>query len=118
MGQPAGAEVWGVQVSVTGLEFSFTQAPPSHKSAVLALFFLTTTAGNVLDAVVTALNVLGGTAQFLAFAALMLAVSGVFMLSAAAYRSRDFSVQGVHAHAGGREVQMKQRQSDRGQDEL
>lgn len=44
-----------VLVSVTGLEFSYSQAPPSLRSLVMALFFLSISAGNLLVAVLNAL---------------------------------------------------------------
>lgn len=37
-----------VMVSVSGLEFAYTQAPKSFKSFVLAVWFLTTAVGYVL----------------------------------------------------------------------
>jgi POT family proton-dependent oligopeptide transporter len=47
-----------VLVSTTGLEFAFVEAGPTLKSAVLAMFFLTTAAGDVLTGALYA--VLGG----------------------------------------------------------
>lgn len=38
-----------VLVSTTGLEFAFVEAGPNLKSAVLAMFFLTTAAGDLLN---------------------------------------------------------------------
>jgi POT family proton-dependent oligopeptide transporter len=38
-----------ILVSTTGLEFAFVEAGPHLKSAVLALFFLTTAAGDLLN---------------------------------------------------------------------
>src|SRR5204863_2446537 len=41
-----------VMVSITGLEFSYTQAPKKMKSLLMGVFFLSITAGNVLTALV------------------------------------------------------------------
>ena len=41
-----------VMVSITGLEFSYTQAPPQMKSFVMSLFLLTVSVGNVFTAIV------------------------------------------------------------------
>lgn len=41
-----------VMVSITGLEFSYTQAPPKLKSFVMSMFLLTVSLGNVFTAVV------------------------------------------------------------------
>jgi dipeptide/tripeptide permease len=41
-----------ILVSTTGLEFSFLEAGPGVKSAVLALFYLTTAAGNLLNSII------------------------------------------------------------------
>lgn len=82
------------------------QAPPTHKSAVMSLYFLTTFAGNVLAAVLLDL-VPPGVWQFLLCAALMLGASGLFIWCAVHHQPRDFS-----GFAVGGELQMKQRQSD------
>ena len=41
-----------VMVSITALEFSYTQAPPQMKSFVMSLFLLTVSVGNVFTAIV------------------------------------------------------------------
>ncbi len=41
-----------VMVSITGLEFSYTQAPPKMKSFVMSLFLLTVSLGNIFTALV------------------------------------------------------------------
>ena len=90
------------------------QAPPAYKSTVMSLFLLTTMGGNLLVSVITAVNVLSGVWQFVFFALLQFGLAGLFMWAAAGYQLRDFS---SHSQ-GGQEVQMKQRQSDAGQDAL
>jgi POT family proton-dependent oligopeptide transporter len=42
-----------VMVSITGLEFSYTQAPRQMKSFILSLFLLTVSLGNFLTTAVT-----------------------------------------------------------------
>jgi len=46
-----------VLVSITGLEYSYKQAPPVMKSFVMSLFLLSTSVGNALTATVNALMV-------------------------------------------------------------
>src|SRR5690606_12923742 len=41
-----------VMVSITGLEFSYTQAPPSMKSVVMSLWLLSVAAGNFITAMI------------------------------------------------------------------
>jgi POT family proton-dependent oligopeptide transporter len=65
-------------VSITGLEFAFSQAPQSMKSTIMSLWFLTISAGNMLAATVLHLNRFDGPAQFAFFAGLMLVAAIVF----------------------------------------
>jgi proton-dependent oligopeptide transporter, POT family len=90
-------------VSTTGLEFFFREAPASAKGLVLALFFLTTTLGNLLNGVVYAAvdGVLSPLQTIWAFTALMLAAAGVFAAVAAAYRPARKATQDAE-EAGGR----------------
>ena len=75
-----------VMVSITGLEFAYTQAPREMKSTVMSLWLLTVTLGNLFTAVVEYLNRFDGSGQFYFFAVTMFAVSGVFMWMASRYR--------------------------------
>jgi dipeptide/tripeptide permease len=45
-----------VMVSITGLEFSYTQAPRKMKSAVMALWFFTVSVGNLTRPICRAKN--------------------------------------------------------------
>lgn len=76
-----------VLVSVTGLEFSYTQAPRSMRSTIMSIWFLTVFLGNMLTAVVTKLVRLEGAAYFWFFAALMLAAAFAFHFVARGYRA-------------------------------
>jgi len=67
-----------VLVSVTGLEFSYTQAPRSMRSAVMSIWFLTVFLGNLLTLSVLKLVDLGDAASLWFFAALMLAATLAF----------------------------------------
>jgi POT family proton-dependent oligopeptide transporter len=71
-----------VLVSVTALEFAYSQAPAKLKSFVMGLWFLTIASGSLLTAVVAWLNRFHGVAYFVFFAALQLAAALVFALVA------------------------------------
>jgi POT family proton-dependent oligopeptide transporter len=82
-----------VLVSITCLEFSYTQAPRSLKSFVMSLYFLSITAGNLLTALVNALiqnadgtSRLSGPAYYLLFAGMMAAAAVVFTVTSRGYR--------------------------------
>jgi POT family proton-dependent oligopeptide transporter len=75
-----------VLVSVTGLEFSYTQAPRAMRSTIMSIWSLTVFLGNALTAAVTGLVPLQGAAYFWMFAGLMLAAALVFRAVAARYR--------------------------------
>jgi POT family proton-dependent oligopeptide transporter len=61
-----------VLVSVTGLEFSYTQAPRSMRSAIMSIWFLAVFAGNLLTLSVLKLVELGDAASLWFFAGIML----------------------------------------------
>jgi len=67
-----------VLVSVTALEFAYSQAPARLKSVVMALWFLTISAGSLLTGAVAWLNRFRGVAFFAFFAALMLVAAVAF----------------------------------------
>jgi POT family proton-dependent oligopeptide transporter len=79
-----------VMVSITGLEFAYTQAPRSMKSTIMSFWLLTVAFGNLLAAVVSQLNVFTGSGEFFFFTGLMVVISGVFIAAAMGYRVRDF----------------------------
>jgi POT family proton-dependent oligopeptide transporter len=70
---------------VTGLEFSYTQAPRAMRSTIMSIWFLTVFLGNLLTAVVTNVVRLDGAAYFWFFAGLMLAAAFAFRLVARRY---------------------------------
>jgi POT family proton-dependent oligopeptide transporter len=79
-----------VMVSITGLEFAYTQAPKSMKSTIMSFWLLTVFAGNFLTAIIAKLNVFQGAMYFNFFAVLMFAVSFIFMIAAIKYKVRDY----------------------------
>ncbi len=75
-----------VLVSVTGLEFSYTQAPRAMRSTIMSLWFLAIALGNLLTALVSALPSLSGAPYFWLFTGLMLGAALVFQAVARRYR--------------------------------
>ncbi|NDC53299.1 MAG: MFS transporter [Planctomycetia bacterium] len=86
-----------IMVSVTCLEFSYTQAPLSLKSLVMGLYLLSVSAGNLLAAGVNwlttgadGLPLVTGTTYYLLFAGLMLATAVCFLPVAAFLPTRRY----------------------------
>ena len=84
-------------VSITGLEFSYTQAPNKMKSAVMALWLFTVSMGNLFTAGVNYfIRNADGTVKmndqqyFLFFAALMLIAAVIFVIVASFYRGKTY----------------------------
>jgi dipeptide/tripeptide permease len=84
-------------VSITGLEFSYTQAPNRMKSAVMALWLFTVSMGNLFTAGVNyVIRNEDGTVKmndqqyFLFFAGLMVAAALVFVAVASFYRGKTY----------------------------
>lgn len=95
-----------VMVSITGLEFSYTQAPASMKSIVMGLWLLSVSAGNVLTALVNRFtqdadgnSTLVGANYYWFFTALMLGATLVFMVASRFYRYRDVLPAAGHSQA-------------------
>ncbi len=79
-----------VMISITGLEFAYTQAPRTMKSTIMSFWLLTVFVGNLLDASIAKLNIFQGALFFYFFAGLMFLVSIIFVLSAARYKVRSY----------------------------
>jgi POT family proton-dependent oligopeptide transporter len=84
-------------VSITGLEFSYTQAPNKMKSAVMALWLFTVSAGNLFTAKLNffilrpdGTTKMSDLQYYLFFAALMFAATIVFTIVARYYRGRTY----------------------------
>ncbi|KAM8934501.1 solute carrier family 15 member 2 [Pelodytes ibericus] len=69
-----------VMYSITGLEFSYSQAPASMKSVLQAGWLLTIAVGNVIVLIVAQAGTLEQWAEFILFAALLLAVCIIFSI--------------------------------------
>jgi hypothetical protein len=94
-----------VMVSITGLEFAYTQAPKKMKSTVMGFWLLTVTVGNVLVAFLARVqgpmtkwvsaNVITGLSEpatfFWVFAVLSAAAALIFGMRAIFYKPKDFA---------------------------
>eukprot|EP00099_Drosophila_melanogaster_P010538 NP_001284846.1 uncharacterized protein Dmel_CG2930, isoform F [Drosophila melanogaster] len=79
-----------VMFSVTGLEFSYAQAPPSMKSVLQACWLLTVAFGNVIVVVIAEAALFESQAsEFFLFAGLMFADMLIFMVMAYYYVPND-----------------------------
>jgi POT family proton-dependent oligopeptide transporter len=86
-----------VMVSITCLEFSYTQAPKTMKSLVMGLFFLSVTLGNLLTSAVNFLLIgadgeprLTGPQYYWFFAALMFITALAFIGVVATFKQRTY----------------------------
>jgi POT family proton-dependent oligopeptide transporter len=85
-----------VMVSITGLEFSYTQAPKTMKSVVMSLWLLSNSAGNMFTAIINGViqdadgkQTISMTSYFWLFAGLMAGTAVLFIFAAMAYRPTD-----------------------------
>ena len=73
--------------SITGLEFSFTQAPLSMKSLLQAVWLITVAIGNLVVVIVAEAKIFSSqTYEFLLFAGLMLVDMCIFAWMAMKYK--------------------------------
>ncbi len=86
-----------VMVSITCLEFSYTQAPKKMKSFVMSVFFLSITLGNVFTAAVNYFirnpdgsSKLPGPAYFWFFTVIMAATAAIFIFVAMWYKEKTY----------------------------
>jgi len=93
-----------VLVSITCLEFSYTQAPPAMKSFVMSLYLLSVSAGNALTAIVNRWTMdadgnssLAGADYYWFFTKLMAGAAVVFIVVGFLYKPRDY----MQEEAGG-----------------
>ncbi len=89
-----------VMVSITTLEFSYTQAPKRMKSLIMAVYMLSVSAGNLFTAVVNSViqrpdgtSRLDGADYYWFFTGTMLATACVFAIWSRFYRGRTY-IQG------------------------
>lgn len=79
-----------VMISITGLQFAYTQAPRSMKSTIMSMWLLTVFFGNMITAYIARINVFEGGDFFMFFAALMIVFAFVFVWVAKNYKMQDF----------------------------
>ncbi|MDZ4830223.1 MAG: POT family MFS transporter [Phycisphaerae bacterium] len=86
-----------VMVSITCLEFAYTQAPPKMKSFIMSLYLLSVSAGNVFTALVNRLtqdaqgnSTLVGADYYWFFTYVMLGAAIVFIGVAYVYKPREY----------------------------
>ncbi len=79
-----------VLVSVTGLEFAYTQAPRAMKSTIMGFWLLCVTFGDVLVAFLAPLQLLSFATFFWIFAGLMAAAAAVFAFLASRYKGKTY----------------------------
>ncbi len=86
-----------IMVSITCLEFSYTQSPPKLKSLIMSLYLLSIAGGNLFTSLVNAVIQnpdgtarLQGAAYYNFFAAIMAVTAVAFIFVAAAYRERNY----------------------------
>lgn len=79
-----------VLVSVTGLEFAYTQAPRAMKSTIMGFWLLCVTLGNVLVAFLAPLQTLSLATFFWTFACLMAAAAMAFVFLSFSYKGKTY----------------------------
>ncbi|MCT4640876.1 MAG: POT family MFS transporter [Bacteriovoracaceae bacterium] len=79
-----------VMVSITGLEFAYTQAPRSMKSTIMSMWLLTVFFGNMITAYISKINVFDGGNFFMFFAALMAVFALFFAYVAKSYQMKNY----------------------------
>jgi POT family proton-dependent oligopeptide transporter len=81
-----------VMISITGLEFAYTQAPRSMKSTIMSIWLLTVFFGNMITAYVSKVNFfpVGSTGYFMFFAVLMGLFACVFMFMGSKYKTKNY----------------------------
>jgi POT family proton-dependent oligopeptide transporter len=79
-----------ILVSVTGLEFAYSQAPREMKGTIMSFWNLTVTAANLAVAIASALNVFTGTALFFYYAAMAMVAAVALGLIARRYTVVDY----------------------------
>lgn len=81
-----------VMISITGLEFAYTQAPRSMKSSIMSIWLLTVFFGNLITAYVSEINFfpVASSGYFLFFAVLMALFAIVFWWMAKNYKIKNY----------------------------
>jgi len=81
-----------VMISITGLEFAYTQAPRSMKSSIMSIWLLTVFFGNLITAYVSKVNFFptASTGYFMFFAILMAVFALVFAYMGTKYKVKNY----------------------------
>jgi POT family proton-dependent oligopeptide transporter len=82
-----------VMISITGLEFAYTQAPRSMKSSIMSIWLLTVFFGNLLTAYVAKLERIiptASTGYFMFFAGLMAVFAVIFWYQGTKYKVKNY----------------------------
>jgi hypothetical protein len=76
-----------ILVSATGLEFAYSQAPPTHKGSILAIYYVAIAIGNLLSAAIysSLASVLSSAQLLLLYTGLMSAAGVLFIAAACLY---------------------------------
>lgn len=88
-------------ISVTALEFAYTQAPPTMKSTIMSLWFLSISGGNFVAAMIAKFAPVQGASFYYFYMVFTFIAAIVFALIAARYRPSKFQAAGAEpvAHA-------------------
>jgi len=81
-----------VMISITGLEFAYTQAPRAMKSSVMSIWLLTVFFGNLITAYVAKINFfpMASTGYFMFFAILMAIFALIFWFMGSKYKVKNY----------------------------
>lgn len=81
-----------VMISITGLEFAYTQAPRSMKSTIMSIWLLTVFFGNLITAYVSKVNFfpVASTGYFMFFAVLMGIFAFIFWYMGKGYKVKNY----------------------------
>jgi proton-dependent oligopeptide transporter, POT family len=81
-----------VMISITGLEFAYTQAPKSMKSTMMSMWFLTVFVGNQIVSFIALVELypVASTSYFSFFAVLMGVFAVIFAFMASKYKTRNY----------------------------
>jgi len=83
-----------VMCSVTGLQFSFTQAPPTMRSVLMAIWYLTNAFGNLIIIIIAEAKFFDKQSyEFFLFAGLMFVVMAIFVFLAVRYEYVDVAAE-------------------------